>query len=45
MAELHSLFFTDHAIKTKEIPWLNHEIPTNMSKEGRLDNDFGTYMR
>ena len=45
MAELHSLFFTDHAVKTKEVSWLNNQMPPSMAKEGRLDNEFGTYMR
>ena len=45
MAELHSLFFTDHAVKTKEVAWLNRNLPHSITREGRLDHEFGTYMR
>ena len=45
MDELYAIFYTDHAIKTKERDWLNYKMPENISQDGRLDNQFGTYMR
>lgn len=45
MGELYAIFFADHSTKTKEVPWLNKDMPQGVMMEGRLDNEYGTYMR
>ena len=45
MGELYALYFSDHSTKTKEVPWLNQKVPEGVMQDGRLDNEFGTYMR
>ena len=45
MEELHAIIFADHTVKTKETAWLNRNIPKDVPNDGRLDNQYGTYMR
>jgi len=45
MGELFAIYFADHSTKMNEIPWLNQNMPEGIMKDGRLDNEFGTYMR
>jgi hypothetical protein len=45
MGELYAIFFADHTVKVKEVDWLYQPREKNLNDEGRLDNEFGTYMR
>ncbi len=44
MGELYAIFYADHTTKVKEMNWMNHLVPEAV-KEGRLDNEYGSYMR
>nr|BAJ97625.1 predicted protein [Hordeum vulgare subsp. vulgare] len=52
--QLYALYHCEHATKVKEMPWLNNLAKIKNEKlktkdevylKGRLDNEFGSYMR
>lgn len=44
MGELYAIFYSDHTTKMKEKDWMNVLVPDSVP-EGRLDNEFGSYLR
>ncbi len=44
MGELYAIYYSDHTTKVKEMSWMNNLVPDSIP-EGRLDNEFGSYLR